>query len=164
MTTAISLKTNPESTFAMQRRTTSKADVFDNIPAGLAAVIGALQGVGLAPAGPPTTVFHVVPESGIDGEIALCVPVDGALPVGDSGALDNDGVEITTLPEQTVASLVHEGSYETLGDTYAAIAAWVQDHGHTISGPPSETYFNSPGEVADIDLRTEVAFPIAAVA
>ena len=40
-------------------------------------------------------------------------------------------VEPATLPGGTVASAVHVGPYETLGETYNRLQAWMAEHGRT---------------------------------
>ncbi len=61
-----------------------------------------------------------------------------------------------------VASIIHRGSYATMGDTYASVAAWIQEHGHSPMGPGREIYMNNPGDVAEEDLLTEIQWPIDA--
>lgn len=153
MTSTIHIKTIPGSMAAAHRRSTSRVDVFENIPAGMKAVLDVLSAAGVEPAGPPTTVFHRIPGDDADGDISVRVPIAAAIePV--------DGVETVTVSEQIVAAAVHEGSYETLGDTHATIVDWIEQHGHEVVGAATETYFNSPLEVPPGDLRTEVAFEI----
>jgi len=66
------------------------------------------------------------------------------------------------LPESATATVLHRGSYADMGASYAAAAGWIQQHGHTVTGPALETYLNSPAEVDDADLLTEIHFPIDA--
>jgi effector-binding domain-containing protein len=59
------------------------------------------------------------------------------------------------------AVAMHAGSYETLGDTYAAIERWMQKEGLTPAGPPWESYLTDPAEHPNPDdWRTEVFWPV----
>ncbi|MDP9028598.1 MAG: GyrI-like domain-containing protein [Actinomycetota bacterium] len=72
------------------------------------------------------------------------------------------GIETIALDETVVASVVHEGPYEQMAESYASISAWIHEHGHRIAGPTREVYLNSPTHVAEDLLRTEIQFPIDA--
>jgi AraC family transcriptional regulator len=65
------------------------------------------------------------------------------------------------LPAGPVAFAVHEGLYDQLPVTNAAIEKWVEDNGYAVGGPPWEWYVTSPGEVPDpADWRTEIYWPL----
>ena len=49
-----------------------------------------------------------------------------------------------------------------MGESYATVSAWIHERGHRIVGPTREVYLNSPGDVAEADLLTEILFPIDA--
>ena len=110
------------------------------------------------PVGIPFTRYHQAPDAETAGDIAMCVPVaalfDGA----------PDGVEVIELDPETTASIVHRGSYDDMGKSYAEVATWIHERGHRIAGPTREVYLNSPAEVAETDLLTEIHFPIDAEA
>ena len=60
-----------------------------------------------------------------------------------------------------VAFAVHEGPYDQLSETYAAIERWIEDNGFSRGGPPWESYVTDPGETPDpADWRTEVFWPL----
>jgi len=106
-------------------------------------------------------VFHRPPDGDTDGDIAMCIPVADTV---DLEAEPADGHPVTSMVFEggVVASIVHRGSYDNMGQTYATMAAWIQERGHSITGPTREIYLNSPAEVADEDLLTELLFPIDA--
>ena len=151
MTDTVTIKTTPGQRIAAYRTTTTHDAVFTEIPAGFARVQRALGHT--QPAGAPFTLFHTFPDAEQAGEISMCIPV--ATPVTET-----DGVEDHELPAGPVASIVHHGEYTTMGATYATIGLWIQEHGHTITGPSREIYLNNPNDVAEAELLTEIQWPI----
>lgn len=156
MSNTIALRSNPTVTVAAHRTVTTYAQIFNDIPAGFGAVMGALASAEVDPAGIPFTIFHQAPDGDTDGEISLCVPV--RLDAADT----IDGADLVEIPAETTAVVVHRGSYEDMGESYATAATWVHERGHQIVGPCREVYLNSPGEVAEDELLTEIHFPIDA--
>ena len=62
-----------------------------------------------------------------------------------------------------VAFAVHEGPYDQLSETYAAIEQWIEANGYRPGGPPWESYVTDPGETPNpADWRTEVFWPLEA--
>ncbi|WP_409329874.1 GyrI-like domain-containing protein [Trujillonella humicola] len=110
------------------------------------AVLRALAGQDRRPAGPPFARYRVV-EDGFHLEAGF--PADG--PVGAA-----DRVVPAELPGGTTATTVHRGSYESLGDTYAALDAWLLEHGFEPAGEAWESYLDDPGAVQP---RTLVSRP-----
>lgn len=110
--------------------------------------------LGVRPAGPPMAIYHD-PEMREDD-----VDMEAVVPVSDE--VEASGrVRCWTLPGSTVATTLHVGAYEELGKAYAALAEWVQSHGHETAGPPCESYLVGPMEAKDPgELRTEIIWPI----
>ena len=159
--TQITTKTHPPINAVGYRTETTHIEVFNDIPRGFGIVMSALTESDIDPAGPPFTVFHRPPDGDTDGDIAMCIPVADTV---DLEAEPADGHPVTSMVFEggVVASIVHRGSYDNMGQTYATMAAWIQERGHSITGPTREIYLNSPAEVADEDLLTELLFPIDA--
>jgi effector-binding domain-containing protein len=110
--------------------------------------------LGVHPAGPPLSIYHDPDFREDDVDVEVGVPVPEA--VDGTGRLVG-----RTLPGGPIATTVHAGSYELLGPAYRSLAAWTQEHGHEMAGPPREVYLNSPTEVKDpSELRTELVWPI----
>lgn len=151
MSTEVTVKTNPEITALSHRTETTYSKIFTDIPEGLGAVMGTLTEENLDPVGAPFTLYYQAPDGDTAGDIAMCIPVDAA---------SADGLNTVTLPAGDAASIIHRGSYDNMGETYATIASWVQQRGHTITGPAREIYLNSPADAAEADLLTEILFPI----
>ncbi len=82
------------------------------------------------------------------------VPIATAAPGGGD-------VEAGELPGGAIAVAVHAGSYDTLGDTYAAMERWMDTNGYRPGAAPWESYVTDPAECPDSkDWRTEVHWPI----
>ncbi len=144
------------------RRPTDYPGIFEDIPNGLQIVVAALHELDIDPVGTPFTLYHQVPDADSSGDIAMCVPVDHADgSVELSGVVDGP-VEAIEIGGGAVASIVHHGSYDDMGESYATVSAWIHERGHRIIGPHRELYLNSPADVAEADLLTEVQFPIEA--
>ena len=155
MTNDVTIKSNPAQTAAAWRTATTHTEVFNDIPAGFGRVLEFLDGAGVDPVGGPFTVFHHAPDGDTAGDIAMCVPI--------ASAFDEPGdVIVVEMPAHVTASVTHRGSYADMGESYANAAAWIQRHGHAITGPTREIYLNSPADVDEADLLTEILFPIDA--
>jgi len=73
----------------------------------------------------------------------------------------NGEMESGVLVSGPVAFAVHEGPYDQLSETYAAIEKWIEDNGYGAGGPPWESYVTDPAELPNpADWRTEVFWPL----
>lgn len=106
---------------------------------------------GTSPSGPPFARYHRL-EAGR-------VAVEAGFPVVT--AIESDGdVRPSYLPGGPAAATVHVGAYEEIGPAYAALAAWVSEHGGKPAGDAWESYLSDPSKVTDPStLRTEVVQP-----
>jgi effector-binding domain-containing protein len=111
---------------------------------------------GLGFAGPPFTVYSEFDAEGQTATLQICVPVEKAPEAPLTGRL-----ELVDVPACTLAWTVHRGPYREVRPAYSALYGWMEERGHSPAGPPRETYLNDPGEVAESDLLTEVAWPVA---
>lgn len=109
----------------------------------------ALGQAGLQPAGPITAIYHSQDFDPESTDLEVGIPVSRKM----------DGTR--TLPGGTCAMAVHLGAYGKLHETYTAVASWLEENGYRITSPPYERYLNSPGEVSEDQLVTEVYFPVA---
>jgi len=69
------------------------------------------------------------------------------------------GVRVGELPAVRVAVAIHVGSYDTVGDTYRQLGAWVAANGEPADERVREIYVIGPPESED-DYRTEIHWPI----
>jgi effector-binding domain-containing protein len=58
------------------------------------------------------------------------------------------------------ARTIHTGPYRAVGQTYNALIAWLQGQGEQAEGEAFEVYLNSPEEVAEEALETEILVPL----
>jgi len=105
--------------------------------------------------GPPYSAYYtspaeVAPE---DMQYELGVPFVG-------NASEAGKVKIKNLPAQDVLYAVHKGPYSEVGLVYEVLMDKVIEEGYQMIGAPMEIYFNSPMEVSEDELLTEVQFPV----
>lgn len=131
---------------AVLRGHVRESEIAPFLSRAFGAVGAAMAAQQLAPAGPPFGVYRI--ENG-EFDVAAGFPASGIVHQQDS-------VEPITLPGGTVAVTTHVGSYNTIGDAYQALMAWVTDQGYVAAGDPWESYLDGP-EVAN--PRTVVCLP-----
>jgi AraC family transcriptional regulator len=105
--------------------------------------------------GPPYSVYYTSPAEVApdDMQYEMGVPFDGK-------ASEVGKVKIKNIPAQQVLSAMHKGPYHEVGMVYEILMNKVIDEGYQMTGAPMEIYFNSPMEVPESDLLTEVQFPV----
>ena len=108
--------------------------------------------------GPPYSAYYtspaeVAPE---DMQYEMGVPFLGE-------ASEEGKVKIKNMPAQQVLSALHKGPYNEVGSVYEILMNKVIEDGYQMTGAPLEIYFNSPMEVPETDLLTEVQFPVVKI-
>ena len=142
-------------TVATVRIHTTHQRITDDIATGFATLMQGL--VGASVAGQPRIVYHHVIDEETDGDIEICVPVEGTF-------AGNAAVGKRELAGGTMATTVHEGPYDQITPAYHMLARWISENGYEIVGPPREVYVNDPRTVAADGLLTRIEFPIGAEA
>lgn len=104
--------------------------------------------------GPFMTIYHDQEYKEQDADIEVAVPITGKV------MLDDPSFEVKNLPERKVASLVHKGSYETIGMAYAKLYEYITKKGLEMSGLMMDIYLNDPNTVAPDEILTEIQAPI----
>ena len=138
---------------AATRIHTNLRQIGTDIGSGFGALMGALSRESVSVSGAPLIVYHDVIDEQTDGDLEICVPVDGAI-TGDSEVYGRE------LEGATVAATIHRGPYEQIGPAYHTLTGWISEHGHEIAGPSREIYLNDPQVVPPEELLTRVEFPI----
>lgn len=107
----------------------------------------------------PQAVYLTSPEMVPQQEAAweLLAPV---APVPSEVESDEDFMGVKTIAEQTVASAIHRGSYDSVEETYEALSQWIVQNGYTVVGPPREIYYSDPEVMPVEETLTEVVFPV----
>lgn len=77
-------------------------------------------------------------------------------------APDRGRMRVHELPAALVASTIHHGSYETIGDAHNAVAAWIEANQYRIAGPDREInlYNRMPIRRDDSTYVTEIQYPV----
>jgi len=104
--------------------------------------------------GPGITVYYDAEVHDRDVQVGACLPFAGPL---------NDGeqVKVIELPAiETMASVVHQGSFSTLPQAYKAIMTWIEANDYRINDPSRELNlaFERGGDQSK--FVTEVQFPV----
>jgi effector-binding domain-containing protein len=133
------------------------AAVFDRELPRVAAV---MADVGAQMAGAPFARYHRVAADSVDLEVGAPIAflTAGLQPI--SGRPDGV-IGASTLPGGLAAVVLHTGPYDTLSETYDALAAWMTAEGQAAGAGPWEVYLSDPRLVPDpADWETEVVWPI----
>ena len=74
-----------------------------------------------------------------------------------------EGVNVYEIPETTVASAIHNGSYQRLPEAYDSLLRWVASSGYQVTGPIRELYHkcSMPVRQDDESYVTEIQVPVA---
>lgn len=128
---------------------------YDKIPELLGTVVGWLMARNLEIQMPIYGTYYNSPMEVAPEDLEYEV---GAAFLGDA---ESEGeIKVKTVPEHKVLSTVFKGPYGMAASTYVGLFEYAAKNGYTISGPPTESYLNSPDEVSEEDLLTEVLFPV----
>ncbi len=130
----------------------------EGIPAAMAEALPeawhAAEALGLPPSGPPFARYFSMPPGDVEFEAGV--------PTSDRAGAGIGRAEPGELPGGEVAVGWHVGPYETLDQTYDALARWIGEQGRSPSGPMWEVYWTDPGAEPDpATWRTEVIVPLA---
>ena len=113
------------------RRTVQIAQLTAAQGEALNALWNHLQRHDIEPAGAPFVRFHTFGDAETD--------VETGIPVAEAAA-GEDPVAGGELPGGRLVSSWHLGSHDRLGEAYARLEAWLQEHGHQRRGSGWEVY------------------------
>jgi len=118
----------------------------------------ALMPAGIMPSGPCFSLYHdpeFNPEN-LDVEVAYPVAPDvTSAPQTPGGRSFGSRV----VPGGKIAVTLHQGSYDTIDQAYAAIGEWVENNGMMMAGPPQEAYLTPPDDPSG--PMTEIRLPVS---
>jgi len=150
----IELRFVPVQTLVSERLSVAPAALGTAIGGAIGATRALLARHGAQPTGMPITMYHAIaPEDDllpieVGWPVAMPLPVEGRIGIGTLGGV-------------TVARTVYRGPYDTIAEAFAAVAGWIQQHGHETAGAPWETYLTSPNEETDSAATlTDICWPI----
>lgn len=103
-------------------------------------------------------IYHDDPDATAQDELRS----DAAFVVPEAAELPS-GLREEYVPAGRYACFVHEGPYAQLGDVWARfMGEWLPASGHRVGdGLCYEAYLNTPMDVPEEELRTELYLPIA---
>jgi DNA-binding transcriptional MerR regulator len=111
-------------------------------------------------AGQWLALYHDPEPREQDWDVECCLPIANDVPAGE-------GVEVRRLPDvETMACVVHQGPFVTVGDAYGALDRWVNENGYVVAGPMREVGIRDAERVdgkmsqTDPNLIVEVQAPV----
>jgi effector-binding domain-containing protein len=132
---------------------------YSEIGSRIGEVFAFLEKNRVRPAGTCGAVWHdnEYKESDVDG--TAYVPIEQSARI-----TGNDRVKVYDLAGvESMASLVHQGSYCHLSQAYQALLGWIEANGYTIVGENRELYLqgSNDGSQTDESCVTEIQFAVA---
>jgi DNA-binding transcriptional MerR regulator/effector-binding domain-containing protein len=121
-------------------------------------MLAVAHAAGAVVSGPPGACYTPALESDEVERVEAFVPLSApfVVPVGERDLGIGQG------RAGTVAVLVHQGPFATIGDSYRALGAWVARHADGLEEPIVEHYVRSDLDTDDdAQHRTEICWPVA---
>ena len=149
----VSREVEPQHVLSLREVASEPAHIGTMLGDGFAALMPA----GITPVAPCFALYHdpeFKPDS-IDVEIAYPVAPDvTAAPQTPGGRTFGHRI----VPGGRMAVTVHEGSYDSIDEAYAAMGNWLEANNLRMAGPPHEVYLTAPGDPGA--PVTEIRFPV----
>jgi DNA-binding transcriptional MerR regulator/effector-binding domain-containing protein len=89
--------------------------------------------------GNPFNLYYDGEVKETDADIESCFPI--------RKAKDVEGVSVRELPGGHCVSLIHKGSYETIGRSYEKVLSYIKEKGYTPQLPSREICIKGPGMI-----------------
>lgn len=113
------------------------------------------QGLKNGEFGPGITSYYDKEYRESDIQLGAAFPIKRRIPTSDS-------IKVYDLPgHETVASIIHNGSFSGLHAAYKAISEWIETHGYQIIGPNREINLEYERGGDQSKYVTEIQFPVA---
>lgn len=128
---------------------------YDRIPMYIAEVAEWVIGSGLQMTGRVYGTYYNSPEDVSEDELVYEIGVSIA-----GEAKPSEKIKIKDIPAHRVLATLHEGPYTEVGPAIHALVDYATENGYEIAGPVTEVYLNSPLEVDESELLTEVHLPV----
>lgn len=87
--------------------------------------------------GCPFSIYYDNEYRDEDADIEACIPVKNSVSI--------DGVSSRLLKGGQAITIIHQGAYETFGDTYKILLDYINSNKISVAGPCREVYFKGPG-------------------
>lgn len=126
---------------------------ISNLPNEIGRIYGSIVAYlaqkGEEPLGPAFVGYHNMDMEKLEVEIGFPVAKET---VGAGEIISS------SIPAGKKATGIHKGPYREISSTYAALGKWLAEKGYTPSGMVFEFYYNSPQEVPESELLTQIQF------
>ena len=154
------IRDEPRRTTAVVHGSMPQSEIPAFVDGAFRAVFGAIAAAGLVPGDAPFSRYFSFEPARIEMEAGVTIAEILGMP---AQAFDGSGdVKPGELPAGPVAVGWHVGPYETIGETYARILAWVSEQGREPSGAMWEVYTTDPSAEPDpAKWRTRILIPLA---
>jgi DNA-binding transcriptional MerR regulator/effector-binding domain-containing protein len=104
---------------------------------------------------PAIAIYYDMEMNHQNIQIGACLPLTRPLPSGKQ-------VEVKELPAvETVASVIHNGSFNGLGEAYKALMEWIEANQYQICGPNRELNLAYKRNGDPSKYVTEIQFPVS---
>lgn len=110
-----------------------------------------LCSLGEQPIGVPYTAYYNLDMQNLDVEMGF--PVSKALP-------ESEEIKAREIKAEQVVSTMYKGPYAKMEATYVELLKWIEEKGYQLTGVSYEYYHNSPEDVPESELLTEIVIPI----
>ncbi len=119
-------------------------------------LMSSIQKADVKVTGPCFTIDHDEEHTDADHDLEVCYQIK------EQSAVEPPAL-VRQLPGvESMASLVHHGSFETLPQSYQQMLTWLDENGYQIYGPGREIYLSTGENVRQDDPSyvTEIQFPV----
>lgn len=148
------LVTRDPTTAAVIRKTVPMNELAPFFDTVFDAVMRAAEEQQVALAGPPFAVYFGTPSEVVD--VAAGFPTLGVVSETAGGVVPFE------LPGGRAVQLVHVGAYDTLGEGYGRVTAWMGEQGLTPAPLMWETYLTEPAPDGDPAAnQTLITWPVS---
>lgn len=152
------IEVEPQATVVVKAQDYPMADLGQLFDIAFSAIFSTLPKFGIAPVGPPFSLYAQQPAETIDLEIG--VPVSGQLPADE--VVGELTLTNSALPGGRLAAVSYFGSFGGLGDAWGALMNGVDALGQEPAMPGFEVYVTEPTPDMNPDeLRTDLYIGLA---
>jgi effector-binding domain-containing protein len=150
------IKEEPQTRIISKRAIGITSETFGRIMGELVSVINLPENKAnhVKIVGPPMTLYHDHEYSEEEGEYEVGFPITGKV------TLNNPELEVKNIPKRKVASLIHKGSYDTIGLAYKTLYDYIVENGYDMIGPMMDIYISDPNTTKPEEILTEIQAPI----
>ena len=132
---------------------------YQNLSPRLNRLFGWVKEQGLRMVGAPGGRFPGTPDEAEQGktewELYVPVPADTM-----ERPPDAEQIGVKRIGAREAAVALYIGPYARVRDGYPALMQWLESNAVTVAGPVEEWWLDDDDEVAEAELRTEIAYPI----